>query len=99
MNKGSIFGMAVTVGCLYLLDKWQEDEKRIRKGWEEAIQHANDVFGEYVKNEKDPVTELKEKLDKNREELFEVLRNGRNNESSMDTCTENGSGTGGEDDT
>lgn len=96
MNKGSIFGMAVTIGCLYLLDKWQEDEKRNRKKWDEAIQHANDMFEQY---ENDPVTELKEKLDKNREVLFEVLRNGRNNESSMDTSTENGSGTGGEDDT
>lgn len=96
MNKGSIFGMAVTIGCLYLLDKWQEDEKRNRKKWDEAIQRANDMFEQY---ENDPVTELKEKLDKNREQLFEVLRNGRDNESSMDTSTENGSGTGGEDDT
>lgn len=96
MNKGSMFGMAVTIGCLYLLDKWQEDEKRNRKKWDEAIQHANDMFEQY---ENDPITKLKEKLDKNREELFEVLRNGRDNESSMDTCTENGSGTGGEDDT
>ena len=91
MNKGSIFGMAVTIGCLYLLDKWQEDEKRNRKKWDEAIQRANDMFEQY---ENDPVTELKEKLDKNREQLFEVLRNGRDNESSMDTSTENGSGTG-----
>ena len=96
MNKGSIFGMAVTIGCLYLLDKWQEDEKRNRKKWDEAIQRANDMFEQY---ENDPVTELKEKLDKNREQLFEVLRNGRDNESSMDTSTENGSGTGGKDDT
>lgn len=96
MNKGSMFGMAVTIGCLYLLDKWQEDEKRNRKKWDEAIQRANDMFEQY---ENDPITKLKEKLDKNREELFEVLRNGRDNESSMDTSTENGSGTGGEDDT